>query len=623
MRSLFGHLHTPSSLAPLSGQAPPSAFKAGRAWAWALICLAAGALQAASLAWPSFAWSAWPGTSPGQPNGLWQVASLAVLALALQRSRRVGQAAWRGWLFAWSWLAGTFWWLFVSMHTYGGLAAWMAVLAVLALAGALALLYAGAATLLALTAPRSKGGQMLLFAALWTLAELARGRWFTGFPWGAGGYAQADLMGGLAPWIGVYGMGALAAMLAFALATVVHRLIFGAQRFPSTRRQKRSPLDAASRVLTALVGVLVVLSVGAVLWGDRLRDAALASTLPHGELRVWLLQGNIAQNEKFESGSGVGKALTWYPRQIAAAHAAIQTQQPDAPQLVVAPETAIPMLPQQLPVQTFWKPLLRSIADQPEALGEQRMAALIGLPLGAFETSYTNSAWGINSDSAAQGLALLANQEDGAHLQPGGGSMPGAGFYRYSKHHLVPFGEFIPPWFRWFTDLMHIPLGDFGRGALVQPLWSHAGQRISPNICYEDLFGEELAASFADPALSPTMLVNLSNIAWFGDTLAIDQHLQISRLRAMELGRPMLRATNTGATAVIDQRGVVTHQLPRLTLGRLEATVQGRSGLTPYAHWVGTWGLWPLWGLCGGALLLALVAQLLRHTIAAPKLPRH
>ena len=620
MRSLFGKLHPASGLLPLSGQARQRA-ATGAAWIWGLVCLAAGAVQAASLAWPAQAWS-WLATVPGQPSGLWQIASLAVFALALQRSQRVGQAAWRGWLFAWSWLACTFWWLFVSMHTYGGLAAWMAVLAVLALAGALALLYAGAAMLLALTAPHSKGGQILLFAALWTLAELARGRWFTGFPWGAGGYAQADLMGGLAPWIGVYGMGALAAMLAFALAALAQRLVFGGARRASLRRKQRSPLATGSRALTDLVGIFLLVALAGLAWGDRLRDMALDLTHDHGDMRVWLLQGNIPQNEKFEPGTGVSQALTWYPRQIAAAQAAVKANQPDAPQLVVAPETSVPMLPQDLPATAFWRPLLKSIAEQPEAQGDRRMAALFGLPLGSFETSYTNSAWGITSQAAGDALWLLNGEEDGRRLQPGAGSTPGAAFYRYTKHHLVPFGEFIPPWFRWFTDLMHIPLGDFGRGLLVQPLWQHAGQRIAPNICYEDLFGEELAASFKDPASAPTVLVNMSNIAWFGDTTAIDQHLQISRLRAMELGRPMLRATNTGATAVINERGVVTHQLPRLTLGRLEATVQGRSGLTPYAHWVGTWGLWPLWVACLGVLLMALLAQLLRHTIAAPPSPR-
>ena len=93
--------------------------------------------------------------------------------------------------------------------------------------------------------------------------------------------------------------------------------------------------------------------------------------------------------------------------------------------------------------------------------------------------------------------------------------------------------------------------------------------------------------------------MNVSNIAWFGDTLAVDQHLNISRLRAIELGRPMLRATNTGATAIIDHTGRVTHQLPRFTRGSLTGTFEGRDGLTPFARWASVWGLGPLWGLCG------------------------
>ena len=610
MRSLFGNLHPYASLLPLSGMARRRAARFATLL-WPLLCLAAGAVQAASLAWPAEVW-AWPGTAPGQPSGLWQILSLAAFTLALQRSHSLRQAAWRGWLFAWSWLACTFWWLFISMHTYGGLAAWMAVLAVLALAGGLALLYSGAATLMAAVAPRARGGQVLLFAALWTMAELARGRWLTGFPWGAGGYAQADLMGGLAPWIGVYGLGALAAMLAYGLASVVNKALLTPPQTPTPSRRRRKARSRASRWLNLTVGLALMALVTGLQWNDRWQDAALAETGSSGELKVWLLQGNIPQNAKFETGKGVAQALRWYPQQIAEAQAAVKDRKDDAPQLVVAPETALPMLPQQMPAEQFWRPFLRHIAEQPAALGEERMAALIGLPLGAFETGYTNSAWGITSEAAAKAMRLLAGQDDGAHLQPGGGSKPGAGFYRYSKHHLVPFGEFIPGWFRWFTDLMHIPLGDFDRGALVQPLWSYAGQRIAPNICYEDLFGEELAASFTDPAEAPTLLVNLSNIAWFGDTSATDQHLQISRMRAMELGRPMLRATNTGATAVIDHKGVVAAQLPRTTLGRLEAIVQGRNGLTPFAQWAGTWGLWPLWGLCGFVLALAVLAQFRR-----------
>ena len=99
------------------------------------------------------------------------------------------------------------------------------------------------------------------------------------------------------------------------------------------------------------------------------------------------------------------------------------------------------------------------------------------------------------------------------------------------------------------------------------------------------------------------MLLNVSNIAWFGDTVAIDQHLAISRMRALEFQRPMVRATNTGATVVIDHRGRVTHALPRLTRGVLEAEVEGRAGLTPYACWVSRFGLWPLW-IAGAGLVI-------------------
>ena len=111
------------------------------------------------------------------------------------------------------------------------------------------------------------------------------------------------------------------------------------------------------------------------------------------------------------------------------------------------------------------------------------------------------------------------------------------------------------------------------------------------------------------------MFVNFSNIGWFGDTLAIDQHLHISRMRALEFERPMVRATNTGATVIIDHRGVVTHQLARYTRGVLKGEVHGRGldaqsgwSITPYAWWVSRWGLWPLWGLGALALLVAMVA---------------
>jgi apolipoprotein N-acyltransferase len=511
-------------------------------------------------------------------------------------------AVWRGWVFAVAWLAGTFWWLFISLHVYGGLVSWLAVLAVLALAGALALYYAAATGVLALLAPRSRVGQAVLFAAAWTLAELMRGQWFTGFPWGAGGYAQVDLLAPWAPWVGVYGMGAIAALLAYAIASGITATARGIldwlTRPVRLDRAPPSPYGRTARAATewtapwrqplvAMVWGLVLLALllPAIWLPDGQRDTSGA-----GALRVWLLQGNIAQNEKFVEGTGMAQALDWYPAQIASAARAGAAGSGQAPQLVVAPETALPLLPAQF-APDFWPPLLTALA-QPGTRAP--IAVLLGLPLGNYAEGYTNSAWGLDAGSASRALA-----------QGQSGELSADAFYRYDKHHLVPFGEFTPPLFRWFINLMNIPLGDFNRGALPQAAWAVSGQRVAPNICYEDLFGEELAASFRAPDVAPTVLVNLSNIAWFGDSIAIDQHLQISRLRTLELGRPMLRATNTGATAVIDHRGVVTHELPRLTRDRLEASVEGRNGITPYARWAGRWGLTPLWVGCL-ALVLAI-----------------
>ena len=519
--------------------------------------LLAGALQAMSIAEP------WRGAP------LWWLQTLSLAWLVWQLAHRAGRQtswsastwiqpetgpAWRrafglAWLFGLGWLAGTFWWLFTSMHTYGGLNPVLAAAAVLALAGALALYYALAGAAFVALVParglaRHPARAALLFAALWTLAELARGRWLTGFPWGAGGYAQVDgPLAFLARYVGVYGVGFASAALAALLALAPH----------VRWRQPRT-----------LGGAALLLALAASLWGGR-QTALDAPGTPALDSAVELLQGNIPQDQKFIPGTGMADALRWYGEQLQASTAP----------LVVAPETAIPLLPRQLP-EGYWQALLARYAD-----GQQ--AALLGVPLGDMPAGYTNSVVGLKPGQA----------------EP----------YRYDKHHLVPFGEFIPPLFKWFVRLMNIPLGDFERGAVGQPSFDWQGQRLAPNICYEDLFGEELAARFADPATAPTAFVNLSNIAWFGDGVAIDQHLAISRMRALEFERPMLRATNTGATAIIDHRGQVTHRLPRATRGVLHGRFEGRGHITPYAAWAARLGLWPLWLACGLLVLAALAAR--------------
>ena len=152
---------------------------------------------------------------------------------------------------------------------------------------------------------------------------------------------------------------------------------------------------------------------------------------------------------------------------------------------------------------------------------------------------------------------------------------PAESLRRYSKRHLVPFGEFIPPGFRWFVDLMQMPIGDQQRGKSAAAASSLRASSIAVNICYEDLFGAEIIDAWhtGPGTASPTLMLNMSNLAWFNDSLALPQHLQISRMRVLETQHPMLRATNTGATAIIDARGEVVAQLPFLT-----AACAGRPG---------------------------------------------
>jgi apolipoprotein N-acyltransferase len=267
-------------------------------------------------------------------------------------------------------------------------------------------------------------------------------------------------------------------------------------------------------------------------------------TTPHAQpISVRLLQGNVPQEMKF-APERIEPTLALYYQMISEKPA----------DLIATPETAIPLLSNMLPPD--YLALLSGFARS----SNSHLA--LGIPVSDGPNQYANSMLG---------------------LAPSAPAKP----YRYDKHHLVPFGEFIPLGAHWFVDMMKIPLGDFARGELLQAPFAVAGQWVMPNICYEDLFGEEiaaqLAASRAGRIPEATILLNLSNIAWFGDSIALPQHLQISQMRALETGRPMLRATNSGATAVIGPKGEVMAQLPPFQRGVLSATVQGYRGLPPYA----------------------------------------
>jgi len=170
----------------------------------------------------------------------------------------------------------------------------------------------------------------------------------------------------------------------------------------------------------------------------------------------------------------------------------------------------------------------------------------------------------------------------------------------YYKRHLVPFGEYfpVPPFVRAWLRLMSLPYDDFTAGSSHQPLLSAAGQKLGFTICYEDAFGSQQLKILRHA----TLLINVTNDAWFGNSTARHQHLQIARMRALEAGRYLVRAANDGITAAIDSRGKIVARLPQFKEGVLRTDVQPMTGLTPYARL----GNYPV--VLGALSLLAIAA---------------
>ena len=287
-------------------------------------------------------------------------------------------------------------------------------------------------------------------------------------------------------------------------------------------------------------------------------------TKPSGEpLSVELIQGNFAQSLVFKP-EGMLQQIAFY-------NSAMLNSKAD---LVVSPETALPWPENNLPAGTLEN--LQGYAIQ------NKRFLLFGI-LGR----HFNPVDGREFSNRAIGLS------------------PSNPTYRYDKSHLVPFGEFIPPGFRWFVNAFSVPLSDFSRGSQNQPLFliNREGQIplfAAITICYEDVFGGELASRLRNSKEPANLLINMTNLAWFGNSQAPTQQLRLSQLRSLETGLPALRATNTGITSAVGPDGKILAELPQFTQGILKTTIQTYSGTTPYV----LWGNVPILSL--SCLLLAL-----------------
>jgi len=338
-----------------------------------------------------------------------------------------------------------------------------------------------------------------------------------------------------------------------------------------------SPLAGWAPVLGVYgLGLWLAIGAGALAWAARDKRRAwpglLLAALPWAggwglgsiewtqpvgaPLRVALIQDNLPQDTKWDADQFDAR-LALYAR--------LTQENLGRVDAVIWPENAITV---------FYDELETSYFDKLAALGAQTGTdILVGVPLKRL-------------DAPGYYTTLLRLGEP-------------AQVYR--KHHLVPFGEYVPleSLLRGLIDFFDLPMSGFSPGGAAQPPLRIGGQKAAMSICYEDAFGEELLHNFPQA----TWLINGSNNAWYGDSLALHQHLEIARMRALETARPLLRATTTGISALVDEKGRISARTPAFEQAVLRGEVQPRQGSTPYIRWGNAPILVILFSVLGSACL--------------------
>ena len=453
------------------------------------------------------------------------VVTLGVLFAFWQGAAAAREAAATGYAFGLGlFLAGASW-VFIALNTFGGMAWPLAAIGTAGFCAFLAL-YPAVTGWLATrwTAPHSwrRAGAA---AALWAFSEWARSVVFTGFPWLSLGYASlpgnaATVLAHYAPLGGVFLVTLVTAIVAAALAVAIDAV--------SSPGRARIAIAAAVATIVGIGGAAL---------------ARLEFTQPLGPpVAVSLVQGNVMQELKFNPD---------FRRTTFELYTGLVRE--SRGRLVVLPESAFPMFADEVPESV--------VVELLDAVTPRDGDVLAGMftiepPLAAGQAPrFYNSVISI------------------------GAARP----QLYRKRHLVPFGETIPldPVIGWFIrSILAIPISSQASGVADPPPLAVAGARVAVNICYEDAFGADIRVQ----APTATVLINVTNDAWYGRSIAAYQHNQIASMRALETGRPLVRATNTGITSAIAHDGRELARLPWFTRGILELEITGREGLTPYVR---------------------------------------
>ncbi|WP_166370955.1 apolipoprotein N-acyltransferase [Psychromonas sp. SA13A] len=456
-------------------------------------------------------------------------------------------------------------WIYVSMDLFGGMPSIVSGLLIVVLCAYLALFPTLALWLsykIKLPENSSAIRLLLILPSLWLLTDWLRGWVLTGMPWAYLGYSHADTpLAGFAPIFGVQGI-TLAVMLICCALTLI--LIKQFQR------------------LSCLLIIFLVSS------GYALKQLTFTELQP--AVNVALVQGNIDQNEKWKADQlypSLFKYLDLSKASSKLISPATNKNSPDTiPQksnqaqtndneLIIWPESAIAGL--EIDMQRFLQPLSKELALQ----GKTLLTGIINYNIR--ENEYFNT------------IIMLGKLPEGQGYSP---ISPN----RYNKHHLLPIGEFVP-----FEDILrplapyfNLPMSSFNRGPEVQKNLSFEQTTLAPSLCYEIAFPELLRKNVG---IETGMIITLSNDAWFGHSIGPAQHLEIARMRAIELGRPLLRSTNNGITAIYDSKGNELGRLPSNTAAVLRRSIQPAYGQTPYQKM----GQIPLFIFCFFALLSAFI----------------
>lgn len=484
------------------------------------------------------------------PYHYWPVVilTLAVLIMFVSQQTSPRRAFKMGFSYGLGWFATGISWVHVAIADFGALPAPVSFL-LMALLDSYLALFPALACYLAVRFTR-KTNITIAIIPLWLFSEFLRGWLLTGFPWLSVGYTQTQgPLSGLAPIIGEFGL----QFVIMAIAAIVAKSLI------------QLTVAAKTTAFVGLAFVLALLTISAIYKDTKWFE-------PSGDtVKLALVQGNIAQSIKWQPENELPTMNTYM---------ALSKPWFAKSDVIIWPEAAIPRL------EVIANDYLRDV-DQLAAMTDT--AVITGI------VDYQP-----DTNLAFNNMLVLGKKytnDDFGHYKYLHNN-------RFSKHHLLPIGEFVPfeSVLRKLGPLFDLPMSSFSRGAYQQDNLIANGFHISPAICFEVAFSQQVRANLYQGEAPSDFIVTLSNDAWFGDSHGPWQHLEIAQMRALEYAKPVVRVTNNGVTAVVNEQGSIVAQLDQFQQQVLSYDLALSNGQTPYYRY----GNLPIWLLMLLTLILAI-----------------